>query len=98
MVQTADDFLKIPDVLIIRSDDFKRHSISIGIRVSVCESVESSSTTRDKSSSKMVELEFEEAVFGFLGFLNGFLWLLIMISSKLCSATDCIYLSNVQRF
>ena len=83
MVQTADDFLKIPDVLIICSDDFNRHSTRIGIFVSVCESEESSSTTRDRSSSKIVELVFDEELFGFRGFLNGFLWLLIIISSKL---------------
>ena len=83
MVQTADDFLKIPDVLIISSDDFNRHSTRIGIFVSVSESEESSSTTRDKSSSKIVELVFDEELFGFRGFLNGFLWLLIIISSKL---------------
>ena len=95
IVQTAEDFLKIPDVSIIRSDDFKRHSIRIGILVSLWDNEESSSITRDRSSSKIVEFEFEEAVFGFLGFLNGFLWLLIIISSKLCSATDWIYLYNV---
>ena len=95
IVQTAEDFLKIPDVSIIRSDDFKRHSIRIGILVSLWDNEESSSITRERSSSKIVEFELEEAVFGFLGFLNGFLWLLIIISSKLCSATDWMYLYNV---
>ena len=95
IVQTAEDFLKIPDVSIIRSDDFKRHSIRIGILVSLWDNEESSSITLDRSSSKIVEFEFEEEVFGFLGFLNGFLWLLIIISSKLCSATDWMYLYNV---
>ena len=33
IIQTAEDFLKIPDVSINRSDDFKRHSIRIGILV-----------------------------------------------------------------